>query len=67
MTGIQTGLQFGGQKTALEQFKNEQFMNYYLGKQAAANANLTGALSAVGQIGGPVLGAGLGKGGFLNK
>lgn len=59
--GIQTGLQFGAQKTALDQYKNEQFLNYYLGKQASVNNTLTGALNAVGQIGGQVLTAGLGK------
>ena len=60
MTGIQTGLQFGGQKTALDQYKNETFMNYYLGKQASANANLSGALNAVGSIAGSLIGANMG-------
>jgi len=64
MTGIQTGLQFGGQKTALDQYKNETFMNYYLGKQASANANLTGALNAVGSIAGATIGASGQAGGF---
>ena len=60
MAGIQTGLQFGGQKTALDQYKNETFMNYYLGKQASANANLSGALNAVGSIAGSLIGANMG-------
>ena len=64
MTGIQTGLQFGGQKTALDQYKNETFMNYYLGKQASANANLSSALNAVGSIAGATIGAAGQAGGF---
>ena len=57
LTGIQTGLQFGGQKTALDQYKNETFMNYYLGRQASTNAAMTGALNAVGSIAGATIGA----------
>ncbi len=64
LTGIQTCLQFGGQKTALDQYKNEAFMNYYLGKQASTNAAMTGALNAVGSIAGATIGAAGNAGGF---
>jgi hypothetical protein len=64
MSAIQTGMQFGGQKTALDQYKNEQFLNYYLGKQASANSALTGALNAVGSLAGATMGAAGNAGGF---
>jgi hypothetical protein len=64
LAGIQTGLQFGGQKMALDQYKTEQLMNYNLGREAAINKSKTGVLSGIGSVAGSLIGAAGQAGGF---
>lgn len=64
LSGIQTGLQFGGQKMALDQYKTEQLMNYNLGREANINKAKTGALSGIGSVAGSLIGAAGQAGGF---
>ena len=61
---IQTGLQFGNQKTALDQYKTEQLMNYNLGREAAINKSRSGVLSGIGSVAGSLIGAAGQAGGF---
>lgn len=64
LSGIQTGLQFGNQKTALDQYKTEQLMNYNLGREANINKTKTGLLSGIGSVAGSLIGAAGQAGGF---
>jgi len=64
LAGIQTGLQFGGQKMALDQYKTEQLMNYNLGREASINKAKTGVLSGIGSVAGSLIGAAGQAGGF---
>lgn len=64
LSAIQAGLQFGNQKTALDQYKTEQLMNYNLGRETAINRTRSGVLSGIGSVAGSLIGAAGQAGGF---
>ena len=53
---IQTGMQYGGQRTALQQAKNEALINKGVAERSRLNQTLTTALTGGAQIAGALLG-----------
>jgi hypothetical protein len=56
LQAIQTGMQFGGQKTALQQAKNEALINKGVAERSRLNQTLTTAITGGAQIAGALLG-----------
>lgn len=56
MQAIQTGMQYGGQKTALQQAKNEALINKGTAERSRLNQTLTTAITGGAQIAGALLG-----------
>ena len=53
---IQTGMQFGAQRTALQQAKNEALINKGVAERSRLNQTLTSAITGGAQIAGALLG-----------
>ena len=51
----QMGLQYGGQKLGLQQYKQEGLFNYYMGKKQALNRTMSGLLTGAARIGAAAL------------
>lgn len=56
MQAIQTGMQFGNQKTALQQAKNEALINKGTAERSRLNQTLSSVISGGAQIGAALLG-----------
>jgi uncharacterized protein YaaQ len=56
MQAIQTGMQFGGQRTALQQAKNEALINKGVAERSRLNQTLSSVISGGAQIGAALLG-----------
>lgn len=51
----QMGMQYGGQKLGLQQYKQEGLFDYWMGKKQALNRTLTGLATGVARIGAAAL------------
>jgi hypothetical protein len=56
LQAIQTGMQYGSQKTALQQAKNEALINKGVAERSRLNQTLTSAITGGAQIAGALLG-----------
>lgn len=55
MLGIQAGQQYGSQKLALQQYKDANLFDYWMGKKQALNKTVSGIASGIARIGAAAL------------